>query len=177
MSAPRDRRCKVCQVIIGTWQGAQVRLRACGGEGARCGAGVHVPFGTCAARTIDLLCGSDLLTGSSSTCSEREQQALADDPTTAELAALADARDRIARDRDAVAAAHEERAAALDHKALRRDLAGSGRDGRARAHEQDLDAGPRTGSSPAKAATSQPATGRTATRTAVADGRLAKRLR
>lgn len=70
---------------------------------------------------------------------EREREALADDPTPKELAALAAERDRLASDRDTIAQLHDEKAAARDRAGLRRDVAGSVRDRRARSQEQDRD--------------------------------------
>lgn len=70
---------------------------------------------------------------------EREQQALADDPTPEELIAFAAERDKIALDRDTIAERHDEQAGARDRSALDRDVAGSGRDRHARIQGQDLD--------------------------------------
>ena len=69
----------------------------------------------------------------------REQEALADDPTPGELAALAAERDRIALGRDRIADRYDQHAETRDRSALRRDLSASGRDQRARARDQDQD--------------------------------------
>jgi hypothetical protein len=72
---------------------------------------------------------------------EREDRALADDPTPAELTALAAERDRIALGRDRIADRYDEQAGRRDRSALGRDVSGSGRDQRARAPQQDEDPG------------------------------------
>lgn len=69
--------------------------------------------------------------------SQREQHALADDPSPAELVAFAAERDRLALDRDAIAERYDDLAGGRDLSALRRDVGGSERDRHARAREQD----------------------------------------
>lgn len=70
---------------------------------------------------------------------EREERALADDPSPGEMLALAAEHDKLAADRDTVAGLHDDRAVARDRDGLRRDVSGSGRDRRARAVDQDRD--------------------------------------
>lgn len=70
---------------------------------------------------------------------EREQRALADDPSPGEMLALAAERDKLAIDRDTVAEVYDDRAATRDHAGLGRDVGGSSRDRRARSLAQDRD--------------------------------------
>ena len=72
---------------------------------------------------------------------QREQQARAEEPTTAELSALAVESDRIAVGRDRIADLYDEQAETRDLSALGRDVSGSGRDRRARVPQADDDEG------------------------------------
>lgn len=70
---------------------------------------------------------------------DREQRALAADPSSAARLAIAAEHDKIAQHLDALADMQDERAAARDVAGLRRDVKGSTRDRRARAVKRDLD--------------------------------------
>lgn len=70
---------------------------------------------------------------------EREDEALAQDPTPAQLAAFAAEREQLAGDRDEMADQYDELAFAQVGLGLRRDATASDRDRHARAREQDLD--------------------------------------
>ena len=71
----------------------------------------------------------------------REQRALADDPSPAELTAFAAEHDKIALGRDTIANRYDELATGRVHVALGRDVRGSKRDQQARGIDRDHDAG------------------------------------
>lgn len=70
---------------------------------------------------------------------EREEQALAHEPSPEQLAAFAKERDRLAVDRDTMADQYDELASSQTSGGLRRDVTASGRDQRARGRAEDLD--------------------------------------
>lgn len=72
---------------------------------------------------------------------QREQAALAHDPSPAVLLALAAEHDKIALDRDSIASGYDDLASGRDVAGLDRDVFGSERDRRARSKEDDRDAG------------------------------------
>ncbi|GAC1445310.1 MAG: hypothetical protein NVSMB55_25700 [Mycobacteriales bacterium] len=91
------------------------------------------------ARTHELEAWEERLRRAERDLSERERQALSDDPSPTEMLAFAAERDKIARERAQIAMSYDERAQGRDRAGLDRDVAASGRDRRARAVQQDRD--------------------------------------
>lgn len=90
-------------------------------------------------RTQELEAWEERLETAEADLSEREKQALAQDPSPSELLAFAAERDKLAAGRDELGSAYDEHATGRDRSALNRDVEGVGRDRRARDLHEDRD--------------------------------------